>query len=74
MIPPGHFCLANSALLILYFEINLFSVAWKYVQMNVLPYIIDWFFVLILGILMAALSFIIDYLIEQIRRGELKHH
>lgn len=38
--------------------------------MNILPYVIDWFFVLILGILMAVLSFIIDFFIEQIRRGE----
>ena len=48
------------------------TVAWKYIQLNILPYVIDWLFVLILGILMAVLSFIIDYLIEQIRRGEMQ--
>lgn len=44
---------------------------WKYLSTHVLPYIIDWFFISILGILMAVLSFIIDYLIEQIRRAHV---
>jgi len=39
------------------------------VSNNVLPYVVDWLFVLILGILMAVLSFIIDYIIEKIGEG-----
>ncbi len=42
---------------------------WNYVSTKILPYVIDWLFVLILGILMAVLSFIIDYFIEKIREG-----
>ena len=37
---------------------------------NVLPYIIDWMFILILGLLMALFSFAIDYLIEKINEGK----
>ena len=42
---------------------------WNWVSNNVLPYVVDWLFVLILGILMAVLSFIIDYIIEKIGEG-----
>lgn len=42
---------------------------WKWVNAKILPYVIDWVFVLVLGILMAALSFLIDFLIEKISQG-----
>ena len=35
----------------------------------ILPYIVDWLFILQLGILMALLSFVIDYFIEQLGKG-----
>ena len=38
----------------------------------ILPYVVDWAFILLLGILMALLSFVIDYLIEQLGKGT--HH
>ena len=43
---------------------------WRYIQMKILPYIIDWLFILILGVLMATLSFIIDVFIDWISKGE----
>ena len=44
--------------------------AWNWMSTNVLPYIIDWMFILILGLLMALFSFAIDYLIEKINEGK----
>lgn len=41
---------------------------------KILPYVIDWVFVLVLGILMAALSFLIDFLIEKISQGAVDLH
>ena len=35
----------------------------------ILPYVVDWAFIFLLGILMALLSFAIDYLIEQLGKG-----
>lgn len=35
------------------------------------PYVIDWLFVLVLGVLMAGLSFIIDILIEYIAEAHV---
>ena len=43
--------------------------AWHWFSTMILPYIVDWLFVLFLGIFMALVSFIIDYFIEQIRKG-----
>ncbi|XP_064385075.1 chloride channel protein 2-like [Halichondria panicea] len=40
--------------------------AWKYLEANILPYIIDWVFIFVLGILMAGLSFGLDYIISKI--------
>jgi len=36
---------------------------------KIFPYIVDWVFISILGLLMAILSFIIDYVIEKIQSG-----
>lgn len=44
--------------------------AWNWVSTQVLPYIIDWMFILILGLLMALFSFAIDYLIEKVDEGK----
>ena len=38
---------------------------------DILPQIMDWTFLLLLGIAMALLSFILDYLIEKAGEGEL---
>ena len=43
---------------------------WNWLSTQVFPYIIDWMFVLILGLLMALLSFAIDYLIDNINLGQ----
>ncbi len=43
--------------------------AWKYLEANILPYIIDWVFIFVLGILMAGLSFGLDYIISKILTG-----
>ena len=42
---------------------------WNWLSTNVFPYIIDWMFILVLGMLMALLSFAIDYLIDKINEG-----
>ena len=42
---------------------------WNWLSTQVFPYIIDWMFVLILGLLMALLSFAIDYLIDKVFLG-----
>ena len=44
------------------------------VKEDVLPQIMDWTFLLLLGIAMALLSFILDYLIEKAGEGELEHY
>lgn len=44
---------------------------WRYIQMKILPYIIDWLFILILGVLMATLSFIIDVFIDWISKAHV---
>jgi len=51
------------------FFLLLLAGAWNWFSLNILPYIVDWVFVLLLGIFMALVSFIIDYFIEQIRKG-----
>ena len=40
------------------------------VKEDVLPQIMDWTFLLLLGVAMALLSFILDYLIEKAGEGE----
>ena len=52
---------------------TLYIGTWRYLGDNILPYIIDWLFVLILGILMACLSFILDFFISKITLGMLFH-
>lgn len=42
---------------------------WKFLEVNILPYIIDWLFILVLGILMACLSFALDFFISKISLG-----
>ena len=37
---------------------------------DILPQIMDWTFLLLLGVAMALLSFILDYLIEKAGEGE----
>ncbi len=44
--------------------------AWKYLEANILPYVIDWIFIFLLGILMAGLSFGLDYVISKILSGK----
>ena len=54
----------------LFFFLFSFSVGMRrYLSEKILPYMVDWLFILILGISMAFLSFVIDYLIDAIGRG-----
>ena len=41
------------------------------IKEDLLPQIMDWIFLLLLGIAMAMLSFVLDYLIEKAGEGEL---
>ncbi|CAI8002871.1 hypothetical protein GBAR_LOCUS3500 [Geodia barretti] len=41
----------------------------RYFSEKILPYMVDWLFILVLGISMAFLSFVIDYLIDVIGQG-----
>ena len=41
------------------------------IKEDLLPQIMDWTFLLLLGIAMAMLSFVLDYLIEKAGEGEL---